>query len=130
MLQGLGVAVYAVLALTGPNLKIFAFAMASDNFCYAFAGVALVTYMSSITSLGYTATQYALLVRSTHCSENSSKGFLAPTVDALHQSGRTLMQSYAIFYVGAGLIAAPALILCIVLLARQKPEIAATAPPG
>ena len=27
----------------------------------AFAGVALVTYMSSLTSLGYTATQYALL---------------------------------------------------------------------
>ena len=35
--------------------------MAIDNFCSGFAGVALVAYMSSLTSLGYTATQYALL---------------------------------------------------------------------
>jgi hypothetical protein len=29
------------------------------------------------------------------------------------------MESYGLFYIGAGLIAAPALILCVVLLARQ-----------
>ena len=35
--------------------------MAADNFGASFAAVALVTYMSSLTSVGYTATQYALL---------------------------------------------------------------------
>ena len=35
--------------------------MGVDNFAIALAGVTLVAYMSSLTSLGYTATQYALL---------------------------------------------------------------------
>ena len=34
--------------------------MAGENFGLAFAGVALVAYMSSLTSLGFTASQYAL----------------------------------------------------------------------
>ena len=40
----------------------FAVVMVLDNFAIALAGVTLVAYMSSLTSLGYTATQYALAV--------------------------------------------------------------------
>ena len=122
ILQGLGVMVYAILAMSGPDLRIFACAMASDNFSYAFGGVALVAYMSSITSLGYTATQYALLSSLYTLFGKFLKGFSGAVIDALHHAGRTLMESYAIFYVGAGLVAAPALILCIVLLARKEPS--------
>ena len=61
ILQSLGTAAFALLAYTGPDLRVFGAVMAVDNFGAAFAGVALVTYMSSLTSLGYTATQYALL---------------------------------------------------------------------
>ena len=42
-------------------MAVFGAVMAGDNFAQAFAGVALVAYMSSLTGLGYTATQYALL---------------------------------------------------------------------
>ncbi|MEZ5892767.1 MAG: MFS transporter [Parvularculaceae bacterium] len=119
ILQGFGVAAYAVVAVFGAeDLRLFAGAMATDNFCYAFAGVALVTYMSSLTSLGYTATQYALLSSVYTLFGKFLKGFSGAVVDALEQ-GRTLMQAYAIFYLGAGLIAAPALLLCI-LLARRR----------
>jgi PAT family beta-lactamase induction signal transducer AmpG len=119
MLQGLGVASYALLAFNGPSIPLFSFAMASDNFCYAFAGVALITYMSSLTSVGYTATQYALMSSLYTLFGKFLKGFSGAIVEGFQASGRTLMESYGLFYIGAGLIAAPALILCVVLLARQ-----------
>lgn len=119
VLQGLGVAAFALLAYTGPNIGVFSFAMAADNFCYAFAGVALITYMSSLTSVGYTATQYALLSSLYTLFGKFLKGFSGAVVDGFQASGRTLMESYALFYVGAGLIALPALVLCVVLLARH-----------
>lgn len=123
VLQGIGVAAYALVAVFGPNLALFSAAMATDNFCYAFAGVALITYMSSLTSLGYTATQYALLSSTYTLFGKFLKGFSGAVVDGLNQQGRTLMDSYAIFYVGAGAIAIPALVLCLVLAARQ-PKVA------
>ena len=36
--------------LHGPGLRVFGAVMAADNFGTAFAGVALVTYMSSLTT--------------------------------------------------------------------------------
>lgn len=120
VLQGLGVAAFALLAYTGPNIGVFSFAMAADNFCYAFAGVALITYMSSLTSVGYTATQYALLSSLYTLFGKFLKGFSGAVVDGFQASGRTLMEAYALFYVGAGLIALPALVLCIVILARHS----------
>lgn len=128
IVQGLGVAVYALVAVYGANLWLFAGAMASDNFCYAFAGVALVTYMSSLTSLGYTATQYALLSSAYTVFGKFLKGFSGSIVDGLTH-GRTLMEAYALFYVGAGAICIPAIILCFVLLRAQKNSRAAVAIP-
>ena len=58
IIQNLTIASFAILSYTGPQLQVFGAIMAADNFAGAFAGVALVTYMSSLTSLGYTATQY------------------------------------------------------------------------
>lgn len=122
-LQGLGVAAYSVVAVFGAeDLRLFAAAMATDNLCYAFAGVALVTYMSSLTSIGYTATQYALLSSIYTLFGKFLKGFSGAVIDALDH-GRTLMQAYAIFYIGAGLIALPALVLCVILTRKG-----ATAP--
>jgi MFS transporter, PAT family, beta-lactamase induction signal transducer AmpG len=126
VLQGIGVAAYALVAIFGADLRLFAFAMATDNFCYAFAGVALVTYMSSLTSLGYTATQYALLSSTYTLFGKFLKGFSGAVVDGLNQT-LTLMQSYAIFYIGAGAVCVPALVLCIIIamrnarLAREAP---------
>ncbi len=124
VIQGFGVAVYAILAIFGPNLWMFGAAMASDNFCYALAGVALVTYMSSLTSLGYTATQYALLSSTYTIFGKFLEGFSGAVVDALTQ-GRTLMAAYAIFYAGAGAIALPAIVLCLALIRVQRKQLGA-----
>jgi PAT family beta-lactamase induction signal transducer AmpG len=128
VLQGVGVAAYALVAIFGPHLALFSAAMATDNFCYAFAGVALITYMSSLTSLGYTATQYALLSSVYTLFGKFLKGFSGAVVDGVQQSGRTLMEAYAIFYVGAGAICLPALALCLVLAAHVAKQKAAAAP--
>jgi PAT family beta-lactamase induction signal transducer AmpG len=51
---------YAFLATQGPSIPAFMVALGINNVCQQFAGVCLIAYMSSLTSAGFTATQYAL----------------------------------------------------------------------
>src|SRR5207237_9135676 len=98
----------------GTDLRLFGAVIAVDNFGIGFAGVALVTYMSSLTSLCYTATQYALLSSAYTYVGKFAKGFSGVWVERL-SAGRTLIEAYGLFFIGAGLLGVPALILCIVL---------------
>jgi PAT family beta-lactamase induction signal transducer AmpG len=125
ILQSLVVANFATLAYAGANLRIFGAVMFADNFGIAFAGVALVTYMSSLTSVGYTATQYALLSSTYAYVGKFAKGFSGVTVEHL-AVGRTLLDGYALFFIGAGLLGLPALVLCIVLARVVHTRINAT----
>jgi PAT family beta-lactamase induction signal transducer AmpG len=52
--------VFAWLATRGPALGALFVAIGVDNLASGFAGTALIAYMSSLTSAGFTATQYAL----------------------------------------------------------------------
>ena len=120
ILQGSAVASYALLARSGGDMKVFGAVMAADNFGISFAGVALVTYMSSLPSLGYTATQYALLSSTYAYLGKILKGFSGATVEYLARA-RPLPDAYAIFFAGAGAIGLPALVLCVVLMRVQRP---------
>jgi len=51
---------FAILAYTVLICAWFGAIMAIDNFGAAFAGVRPGHYMSTLTTMGYTATQYAL----------------------------------------------------------------------
>jgi PAT family beta-lactamase induction signal transducer AmpG len=114
ILKILVIANFATLAYLGPDLRVFGAVMFADNFGIGFAGVALVTYMSSLTSLGYTATQYALLSSAYTYVGKFAKGFSGVMVERL-AAGRPLVDAYGLFFIGAGLLGVPALILCIVL---------------
>jgi PAT family beta-lactamase induction signal transducer AmpG len=128
ILQSLVIAAFAILAYLGPDIRIFGAIMAADNFGISFAGVALVTYMSSLTSLGYTATQYALLSSAYTYVGKFSKGFSGVIVERL-AAGRTLLEGYGLFFIFAGLLGIPALILCIVLArATRQPANAGGKP--
>jgi PAT family beta-lactamase induction signal transducer AmpG len=116
IIQSLVIANFATLAYVGADIRVFAAVMFADNFGIGFAGVALVTYMSSLTSLGYTATQYALLSSAYTYVGKLSKGFSGVMVERL-ATGRSLLEGYALFFIGCGLLGIPALVLCI-LLAR------------
>lgn len=52
--------VFAWLATQGHELSALFVAIGIDNVATGFAGTALIAYMSSLTSIGFTATQYAL----------------------------------------------------------------------
>ncbi|MEZ0392463.1 MAG: MFS transporter [Pseudobdellovibrionaceae bacterium] len=110
---------FSVLALNGPSTEIFSLAMAIDNFSGGFAGVALVGYMSSLTSLGYTATQYALLSSFYTLLGKFLKGFSGITVDTLKVEFG-LMHAYAFFFAGTALIGIPAVVLCLLLAQQQR----------
>ncbi len=114
LMQSVAIASFAILAQTGSDVRVFGSVMVCDNFAAAFAGVALVTYMSSLTSVGYTATQYALLSSAYTYVGKFAKGFSGMMVESLAH-GRTLLGGYALFFIAAGLLGIPALILCAVL---------------
>jgi PAT family beta-lactamase induction signal transducer AmpG len=114
ILKILVIANFATLAYFGPDLRVFSAVMFADNFGIGFAGVALVTYMSSLTSIGYTATQYALLSSAYTYVGKFAKGFSGVMVERL-AIGRPLIDAYGLFFIGAGLLGVPALVLCLVL---------------
>jgi PAT family beta-lactamase induction signal transducer AmpG len=115
VLQGLAEASFALLAIYGGDPRLFGMVMVFDNFGISAAGVILIAYMSTLTSLGYTASQYALLSSVYSIAGKFLKGFSGLVVDSLQAHGFSPMQSYALFFVGAGLAALPALALCVVL---------------
>jgi len=115
--QIVGTMAYALLPYFHDPVT-FAIVMAADNFGIAVAGVTLVTYMSSLTSIGYTATQYALLSSTYTWVGKIMKGFSGLVVQSL-AADHGLMNAYAVFFVGAGLIGIPAILL-FVWLASQK----------
>jgi PAT family beta-lactamase induction signal transducer AmpG len=104
-----GTALYAVLPYAHDPLT-FAAIMGLDNFAIALAGVTLVAYMSSLTSLGYTATQYALLSSTYAWAGKILKGFSGAVVETITPH-LGLMNAYAAFFIGCGLIGVPALVL-------------------
>ena len=119
ILQAAATASFATLAFAGLSIRLFAIIMAGDNFSFAFAGVALVAYMSSLTSLGYTATQYALLSSTYAWLGKILKGFSGAIVQSLsHTHG--LLHGYGIFFIVCGLTGVPAILLFAALAYWHK----------
>jgi PAT family beta-lactamase induction signal transducer AmpG len=119
IIKMLVIANFATLAWVGAEPRIFAAVMFADNFGIGFAGVALVTYMSTLTSVGYTATQYALLSSTYTYIGKFAKGFSGVMVEQL-AAGRTLLDGYALFFIVSGLLGVPALVLCLLLARATK----------
>ena len=118
---------FAWLAYSGPDLGVFTAAMAIDNVSGGFAGTALIAYMSSLTSIGYTATQYALLSSFYAFPGKVLKGFTGVAIESL-ETGRTLLEAYALFFAGTALVGIPAVILCVVLMRQQRSLVARPLP--
>jgi PAT family beta-lactamase induction signal transducer AmpG len=124
VLQGLVIAGFALPAILGPDPRLFGVVMFCDNFGVSVAGVALITYMSGLTSLGYTATQYALLSSTYALFGKFLKGFSGKVVEWLGAQGHSLMDSYAIFFVGSAAMGIPAILLCIWLAYLTREQVA------
>ena len=83
-----------------------------------FPGARILAIDLSLTSLGYTATQYALLTSALTWTGKTLKGFSGEIVETL-QHGRAGLDGYALFYLLSGAIGLPAILLCLVLAMRR-----------
>ncbi|NMD50943.1 AmpG family muropeptide MFS transporter [Shewanella sp. DNRA4] len=104
---------FAWQALIGYNVPFLTFAISVDNFSAGIATVAFMAYLSSLTSNGYSATQYALLSSIMVLFPKFIAGFSGAYVDAY---------GYVNFFVAASVIGFPVLLL-IHLVNKYAPHV-------
>lgn len=102
---------FAWLAVSEPNIDILITVITADNISSGFAGAAFVVYLSALTSIRFTATQYALF---------SSLMLLLPKVLAGYSGTIVDQIGYANFYIFTAIIGIPVLLL-IFWIARIAP---------
>ncbi|QIR13728.1 AmpG family muropeptide MFS transporter [Shewanella aestuarii] len=93
---------FAWQAYIGYNVSFLTFAISVDNFSAGIATAAFIAYLSSLTSSGYSATQYALLSSIMLLFPKFIAGFSGTYVNAF---------GYINFFIAASLIGFPVLIL-------------------
>jgi len=88
----------------------------------SFAGLALVAYISTLTTGAYTATQYALLTSALNWTGKTLKGFSGSWVKQIAHGG-DLAHAYASYFVYVAIAAGiPALLLVLWLAWTQRPR--------
>ena len=102
---------FAWLAVSEPNIDILITVITADNISSGFAGAAFVVYLSALTSIKFTATQYALF---------SSLMLLLPKVLAGYSGTIVDQIGYANFYIFTAIIGILVLLL-IFWIARIAP---------
>ena len=100
------------MATQGPDLYAFAVALALENFSEGFSGTALIAWMSSLTTFGYAATQYALLSSFYTILGKILKGFSGIAVSQLEQI-IGLIPAYAVFFACTAAIGIPSILVAI-----------------
>jgi PAT family beta-lactamase induction signal transducer AmpG len=93
---------FAWLSTRGHDLAVLVAAVSADNFIGGAASSAFIAYLSSLTSVRFTATQYALF---------SSLMLMLPKSIALFSGLAVDRFGYLAYFVGAALLGTPALAL-------------------
>ena len=101
---------FAVLAGMEPNLIMLAVVISADNLSGGLATSAFIAYLSSLTNVAYTATQYALFSSLMTLVPKFLSGFSGIIVDAT---------SYVFFFVYASFVGIPAILLVLYLMRRS-----------
>lgn len=108
---------FSLMALIGPDVRVFAFAVIADDFTSAFATVAFVAFISYLTSRTYTATQYALLASLGTVGRTLLAGLSGLMVDSMDGN-------WALFFVLTALMVLPSLLLLLWIGQLLKPMMA------
>jgi PAT family beta-lactamase induction signal transducer AmpG len=109
----------AWLASSGARLDILTLAISVENFASGFAGTALISYMSSLTSPEFAATQYALLSSLYALPGKLVGGLSGLMVDNF---------GYPVFFVMTSTIGIPVAILCLAIWRASRPHPAPAQP--
>jgi MFS transporter, PAT family, beta-lactamase induction signal transducer AmpG len=110
---------FAWLAVNEPRLVTLAVVVSADNLSGGLATSAFIAYLSSLTNTAYTATQYALFSSLMTLPAKFLGGFAGWMVDST---------GYASFFLYAGLLGVPAILLVLHLLRHEQPAQTANPP--
>ncbi len=102
---------FAWLATRGHDLTALVAVIAADNLSSGIASAAFIAYLSGLTNVKYSATQYALFSSMMLLLPKFLAGFSGAVVDAV---------GYAPFFAGTALLGVPVLVL-VWLAARHAP---------
>jgi PAT family beta-lactamase induction signal transducer AmpG len=102
---------FLMLAGMGADLQMLIFTISADNFSAGLATAAFVAYLSSLTNLKFSATQYALL---------SSIMLLLPRLIGGYSGVMVEKLGYAQFFLITALLGVPTLILIILQWRRER----------
>ena len=102
---------FAWLATTEANIKYLISVITADNISSGFAGAAFVIYLSGLTSLKFTATQYALF---------SSIMLFLPKLIAGYSGSWVDIMGYQNYFIVTALLGIPVLFL-IVYISKVAP---------
>lgn len=104
---------FAGLAAHGvPDLRFLMVTISADNLAAGFAGTVFIAYLSSLTSVAYTATQYALFSALMTLLGNFIGGFSGRVVEAT---------DWVTFFLYASAMGLPAITLSLVIARRAPP---------
>jgi PAT family beta-lactamase induction signal transducer AmpG len=109
---------FVVMAQYPPNIVTLALVVSADNLSGGIANVALIAWLSSMTSAAFTATQYALFSSLMTLPGKFIGGFSGIVVAGF---------GYAEFFLVAGIMGVPAILLAIYMM-RKGERLDALAP--
>lgn len=103
--------VFAWLATQEPKTSLLVLVITADNVSAGIAGSTFIAYLSSLTNRAYTATQYALFSSLMLLPAKFIGGFSGQVVDN---------HGYVYFFIYAGLLGVPAVLLAIYMQANRR----------
>lgn len=102
---------FAFLAWTGPELWALTMTISFDNFAQGFAGTVFIAFLSSLTNVSFTATQYALFSSLSVFFGKLVAGYSGNIQEAVGYTG---------FFIYAALMGVPSIILSIIVVRHTR----------
>jgi len=112
---------FVALAFAGPDMRVLVFTISGDNLSMGLAGVAFISYLSSLTNQAYTATQYALFSSLMSVFGKFISGWSGVIVEAF---------GYPVFFAYAAATGLPAIMLILYIIRKTEslPPVAVGGP--
>jgi PAT family beta-lactamase induction signal transducer AmpG len=104
---------FALIVLTGPEIWVLALTISFDNFAQGFSGTIFIAYLSSITNMSFTATQYALFSSLSVLIAKISASFSGTVQESIGWFG---------FFLYAAALGIPSIILSIIVVRYSRTE--------
>lgn len=101
---------FAAMVVVGPEPWMLAVTISADNIAQGFSGTVLIAYLSSLTNLSFTATQYALLSSFMSLLGKFSAGYSGNVQESIGWLG---------FFLYAAALGIPAIVLAFVVARRH-----------